>query len=60
MLIYGINPVSEALRAGTVSELFVSARHDRRLEKLLNIARRAGVDVRKIERPALDLSLIHI
>ena len=54
MLIYGINPVSEALRAGTVAELFVSARHDRRLEKLLNIARRAGVDVRKIERPALD------
>tara|TARA_B100001123_G_scaffold163515_1_gene188370 strand:- start:461 stop:1219 length:759 start_codon:yes stop_codon:yes gene_type:complete len=54
MLIYGINPVSEALRAGTVSELFVSARHDRRLEKLLNIARRAGVDIRQIERSELD------
>ena len=54
MLIYGINSVSEALRAGTVSEVFVSARHDRRLEKLLNIARSSGVGVRRIERSGLD------
>ncbi len=54
MLIYGINPVNEALRAGAVLEVFVSARHDRRLEKLLNIARSSGVDVRRIERSTLD------
>ena len=42
MLIYGINPVLEALRAGRVSALRVSARADDRVAGVLRLAEREG------------------
>jgi len=55
-IIYGMNPVSEALR-GTrrAFELFVAGTAtDRRLEKLLNLAAEKGVPVRKREKADLS------
>lgn len=50
-LIFGIHPVREALRAGTVERLVVRQETDnRRLAELVGLARAAGVDVR-FERP---------
>jgi 23S rRNA (guanosine2251-2'-O)-methyltransferase len=51
-IIYGINPVKEALRSGReVFELFFSGdEHDRRLEKLLKLAADKGVAVRRREK----------
>ena len=48
MLIYGINPVFEALRAGRVKELRVVARASGRLADLIVAAERAGVPVRRV------------
>ena len=49
MLIYGVNPVIEALRAGRARELIVAARHDARIAKIVNDATAAGVPVRRVE-----------
>jgi 23S rRNA (guanosine2251-2'-O)-methyltransferase len=51
-IIYGINPVKEALRGGRQAfELFVAGdENDRRLEKLLKLATDKGVPVRKREK----------
>ena len=38
MIIYGINPVLEALRARRVTRLRVSSRHDRRIDEVLALA----------------------
>lgn len=54
MFIYGINPTTEALRAASVTEVWVSARRDRRLERLLDAARRAGATVRRVDSSELD------
>src|SRR4051794_12098614 len=54
MLIYGINPVLEALRAGRVTRLRVSARADRRMEELLALAAAQRVTVERADAPALD------
>ena len=54
MTIYGINPTSEALKAATVSEVWVSGRRDGRLAHLVELARRAGVPVRHVQPPELD------
>jgi len=54
MIIYGINPVLEALRAGRVKELRVSQRSDDRLRELLAMAGDAGVQVRRVPPDALD------
>ena len=54
MLIYGINPITEALRATSVSEVWASTRRDGRLERLLETARRAGATVRRVEKSELD------
>ena len=35
MIIYGINPVAEAIKAGTVREIRVAERADERLQRLL-------------------------
>jgi 23S rRNA (guanosine2251-2'-O)-methyltransferase len=53
MLIYGINPVLEALRAGRVRQLRVSDRGDERVNDVVSAAADAGVDVRRV--PAADL-----
>ncbi len=54
MLIYGINAVTEALRAGRVREIRVAARSDSRLRALLDEARAKGVPVRAVAREVLD------
>ena len=54
MLIYGINPVLEALRAGRVRRLRVGARADRRLEEVLTLARSRGVPIERVDPQALE------
>ena len=54
MLIYGINPVLEALRAGRVKELRVVARATGRVADLIETAARAGVPVRRVGAADLD------
>jgi 23S rRNA (guanosine2251-2'-O)-methyltransferase len=54
MLIYGVNPVLEALRAGRVRAVRVADRGDARMTQLVEQARAAGVAVRRVTREALD------
>ena len=54
MIIYGINPVLEALRAGRVKELRVGDRADDRLKQLLAAAAERGVRVRRVPADALE------
>ena len=54
MIIYGINPVLEALRAGRVTELRVGERGDDRLKQLLVLASERGVRVRRVPAEALE------
>jgi 23S rRNA (guanosine2251-2'-O)-methyltransferase len=54
VIIYGINPVLEALRAGRVTELRVGDRADDRLKQLLALATERGVRVRRVPADALE------
>jgi 23S rRNA (guanosine2251-2'-O)-methyltransferase len=54
MLIYGINPVLEALRAGRATSLRVSERGGGRLAEVIEAARRAGIDVTHVPAAALE------
>jgi 23S rRNA (guanosine2251-2'-O)-methyltransferase len=54
MLIYGMHPVLEALRAGRVRALRVSARGDQRLAALVEQARAQGIVVRQVPPDVLD------
>jgi 23S rRNA (guanosine2251-2'-O)-methyltransferase len=54
VIIYGINPVLEALRADRVRRLRVGARGDKRIEELLTLARRNGVQVERVDPQALE------
>lgn len=56
MVIYGVNPVREALRGGRVSRLMIQsgAGTGGRLQPLLDAARQAGIRIESVERPALD------
>lgn len=54
MIIYGINPVLEALRAGRVRALRVSGRSDQRLQEVLRLAQRGRVPVMRTEAADLD------
>jgi 23S rRNA (guanosine2251-2'-O)-methyltransferase len=54
MLIYGINPVLEALRAGRVRELRVAGRTGGRVAGLIEAAERAGLPVRRVDAADLD------
>ena len=54
MLIYGINPVLEALRAGRVTAVRIAQRADGRLAALLEIAATSGVSVRRVAPGDLD------
>jgi 23S rRNA (guanosine2251-2'-O)-methyltransferase len=51
--IYGLNPVLEALRGGRVRRLRIADRADRRLDQALEIARRTGVPIERVDAPAL-------
>lgn len=54
MIIYGINPVLEALRAGRVKELRIGERSGDRLRQLLAMAGDRRVPVRRVPVEALD------
>lgn len=54
MLIYGINPVLEALRAGRVKSIRVSSRGDQRLAAIQQLADERGVSLRRVSGDALD------
>src|SRR5580765_2438502 len=54
MLIYGINPVLEALRAKRVTTLRVSERAGGRLADVLAAAELAGVAIRRVSPAELD------
>jgi 23S rRNA (guanosine2251-2'-O)-methyltransferase len=53
MIIYGVNPVLEALRAGRVRELRVGARGGGRVREVLDLAEQRGVRIRRV--PVVDL-----
>lgn len=54
MLIYGINPVLEALRAGRVTAIRVAARNDDRLAALVRIAEEKLVSITRVGSGELD------
>jgi len=53
-LVYGINPVVEALKAGRVRRLKVSARNDRRMDEIVALAAKRGVPIDRVDPLALD------
>jgi 23S rRNA (guanosine2251-2'-O)-methyltransferase len=54
MVIYGINPVLEALRAGRVTALRLSSRDDHRMGELLRLAQSRDVPVNRVASADLD------
>jgi 23S rRNA (guanosine2251-2'-O)-methyltransferase len=54
MIIYGINPVLEALRANRVKRLRVSSRHDKRIDEVLGLAAGRHVTTERVEAEILD------
>src|SRR5918992_26847 len=54
MLIYGINAVGEALKAGRVVSMRAGRRKDQRLQQLLIAAEQASVPVRRVSDQELD------
>jgi len=54
MRIYGLNPVLEALRAGRVRAIRVSARTDDRMRTVLERAAASGVRIERVESDVLD------
>jgi 23S rRNA (guanosine2251-2'-O)-methyltransferase len=54
VVIFGINPVVEALRAGRVTQIRVAGRDDQRLREILERAASQGVTVKHTAREALD------
>ena len=54
MLIYGINPVLEALRAGGVTSLRVSDRGGKRLDGILEVAAQHRITVRRTDSATLN------
>ena len=54
MIVYGLNPVLEALRAGRVQRLRVGDRADRRVEQALELARRKSVPIERVDAATLE------
>ena len=54
MRVYGINPVVEALKAGRVTRLSVSARADKRIDHILALAAAQGIAVERVDGSQLD------
>jgi 23S rRNA (guanosine2251-2'-O)-methyltransferase len=54
VIIYGINPVLEAIKAKRAKEIWVAQRADDRLQRLLEEAARLSVRVRFVTRDELD------
>lgn len=59
MLIYGIHPVAEALRAGRVREIRIARREDERLRRLVSDAESRGVPVERVAIDVLDRDARH-
>ena len=54
MIVYGINPVLEALRAGRVTAVRVGQRGGGRMQELLALASESGVRVQRVDGQQLD------
>jgi 23S rRNA (guanosine2251-2'-O)-methyltransferase len=55
MIVYGVNPVLEALRAGRVRRVLVArSGRDRRIDEAVALARSLHVSVERADAPALD------
>jgi 23S rRNA (guanosine2251-2'-O)-methyltransferase len=54
MIIYGLHPVLEALKAGRVTRLRVADRSDARVQEALTLAGRLKVEVVRVDDPELD------
>jgi len=54
MIVYGINPVLEALRGGRVRRIRVAPRHDRRVDEALTLAREKGVAIDRVDAATID------
>jgi tRNA G18 (ribose-2'-O)-methylase SpoU len=54
VIIYGINPVLEALRARRVTRVRVASRTDKRIDEAIALARENGVAVDRVDVPLLD------
>lgn len=54
MVIYGLNPVLEALRAKRVRRLRLGARADARMNEAVALAKSSGVPVERVDTPVLD------
>jgi 23S rRNA (guanosine2251-2'-O)-methyltransferase len=54
VIIYGLNPVLEALRAGRVRRLSVGPRSDRRTDEAVALAKAAGVAIERVDGQALE------
>lgn len=54
MIVYGINPVLEALRAGRVTAVRVGQRSGGRIQELLSLAAERGVNVQRVDGQLLD------
>ncbi|HTM25139.1 MAG TPA: 23S rRNA (guanosine(2251)-2'-O)-methyltransferase RlmB [Vicinamibacterales bacterium] len=54
MIVYGINPVLEALRARKVRRLRISPRRDRRIDEVIALAATQDVAVERVDPQALD------
>jgi 23S rRNA (guanosine2251-2'-O)-methyltransferase len=54
MIVYGINPVIEALRSGRVRRLRVGPRADRRVDDAIAMARAAGVPIDRVDGDAIE------
>lgn len=54
MMIYGINPTAEALRAETATKVWFGDRRDARVRGLLELARESSVVVQQVDPAELD------
>ncbi len=54
MIIYGLNPVLEALRSGRVRRVRVGPRADQRVTEALSLAREKDVKIERVDAAALD------
>lgn len=54
MIVYGINPVLEALRSGRVRRVRVGPRGDRRVDQALALAREKGIAIERADAAAID------
>ena len=52
-VVYGINPVTEALRAGRVRRVRIAGRGDRRIDEIVALAQASGVSIERVDVQAL-------